>query len=75
MTDAVVANGVIFDGIGGGTAGIFVPPEVTAYFPGDVIETLDDATITRLIVAGILVDPNFQTVLFDGGPAQIIVPT
>ena len=58
MTDAIVALGVRWDGTGGGTPGILVPPMPTVYQVGDTISTLDDATIARLIACGVLVDPD-----------------
>jgi hypothetical protein len=75
MTVAIVQNGVVWDGTGGGTPGILVPPVPTAYYPGDTISTLSDVDIARLIAAGVLVNPAFQVVFFEGGPAQILVPT
>ena len=75
MTTAVVQNGVIFDGDGGGTPGILVPPVPSAYQVGDTISTLSDADIARLIAAGVLVNPDFEVVWLDGGPGQQIVPT
>lgn len=48
-TAGTVASGRVVDvGTGGGSAGLFVPPPATRYFPGDEI-VLDDDEYARLV--------------------------